>query len=98
MVPRLIRRFDAVVALFILAVLLPGTRAVAQTNEVQLPAGVRAAWDLVNAEGQRTASRDRICINGLWRWQPAREAGAGAAVPPGGWGYFKVPAPWPGIT
>jgi len=33
-------------------------------------------------------------LNGLWRWQPAASDG----VPDGGWGWFKVPGCWPGIT
>jgi hypothetical protein len=43
---------------------------------------------------ETTPTRERVCINGLWRWQPA---GAGSeAVPTENWGYFKVPGPWPG--
>src|SRR5437764_14601199 len=57
-----------------------------------LPAGVTAEWDLAKAYREETPSRGRICINGLWRWQPAIEA----VVPAGNWGFFKVPGPWPG--
>src|SRR5204862_1952923 len=39
-------------------------------------------------------SRERICINGLWRWQPAGDE----SLPTNHWGYFKVPGSWPGIT
>src|SRR5215203_4295431 len=61
-----------------------------------LPDGVRAVWDLSKAAREATPTRERVCINGLWRWQPA---GAGDAPPPSaGWGYFKVPGCWPGIT
>ncbi|MCB1128654.1 MAG: hypothetical protein KDM81_19315, partial [Verrucomicrobiae bacterium] len=61
-----------------------------------LPAGVRAEWDAAKAFRQSTPSRERICLNGLWQWQPA---GEGATVPPpDGWGWFKVPGCWPGIT
>jgi len=52
-----------------------------------------AVWDLGKASREATATRERVCINGLWRWQPSR----GMEVPAGGWGYFKVPGPWPGI-
>ena len=38
----------------------------------------------------------RICLYGLWRWQPAREDAG--LVPAEGWGYFKVPGFWPGKT
>jgi len=63
---------------------------------VALPDGVKAVWDLAGAYREATPTRERVCINGLWRWQPAaRDA---EAVPADGWGYFKVPGPWPGIT
>jgi len=58
-----------------------------------LPAGVRAVWDLDKAYRESTPTRERVCINGLWRWQPAREAAE--EVPAGDWGFFKVPGPWP---
>lgn len=61
-----------------------------------LPEGVRAVWSLESAFREATPTRERISINGLWRWQPAAPD---AERPPGeGWGHFKVPAPWPGIT
>ena len=63
---------------------------------VPLPAGVRAVWDLDTAQRATTPTRERICINGLWRWQPA-EVDA-AEVPTQYWGYFKVPGCWPGIS
>jgi hypothetical protein len=59
-----------------------------------LPAGVKAVWDLDRAHRDRTATRERVCLNGLWRWQPGRETAE--SVPDGGWGYFKVPGFWPG--
>ena len=58
--------------------------------------GVEAVWDIHKAYHETTATRERICLNGLWLWQPA-EAQA-KEVPESGWGYFKVPGPWPGIT
>jgi beta-galactosidase/beta-glucuronidase len=61
-----------------------------------LPDGVKAVWDVDRAYREATPARERISINGLWRWQPA-EAGADR-VPSGSWGYFKVPGCWPGIT
>lgn len=62
-----------------------------------LPEGVKAVWDLDKAHRDTTSTRDRICLNGLWRWQPAA-ALADGRVPEGRWGYFKVPGSWPGIT
>jgi hypothetical protein len=59
-----------------------------------LPAGVKAVWDLGKAYREATPTRERVCLNGLWRWQPAK--GVADAVPTDGWGYFKVPGFWPG--
>ena len=59
-----------------------------------LPPGVRAVWDLAKAWRETTPTRERICINGLWRWQPA--ADGAPEVPATAWGYYKVPACWPG--
>ena len=84
---------QSVVPLFALLSSVP-TRA---QVELPLPEGVRAVWDLNKAWRQTTPTRERISINGLWRWQPARDKAA-AAVPTGEWGYFKVPGSWPGIT
>ncbi|MBC7353403.1 MAG: hypothetical protein H5U08_13665, partial [Thermogutta sp.] len=61
-----------------------------------LPRGVKAVWDIEKAYTQTTATRERICLNGLWQWQPAK--GVGENVPGEGWGFFKVPGPWPRIT
>jgi beta-galactosidase len=61
-----------------------------------LPSGVTAVWDLSKAWHEATPTRERVCINGLWRWQPA--TAAPEAVPTDGWGYFKVPGCWPGIN
>jgi beta-galactosidase/beta-glucuronidase len=61
-----------------------------------LPPGVKAVWSVEKAARDVTPTRERISINGLWRWQPAS---AGATEPPTeGWGHFKVPGSWPGIT
>lgn len=62
---------------------------------VTLPEGVAAVWDIAKAQREKTATRERICINGLWQWQPA---GEGEAIPAGNWGYFKVPGSWPGVS
>jgi len=59
-----------------------------------LPEGVKAVWDVTKAYRESTPTRERICINGLWRWQPAGQAAD--AVPTDGWGYLRVPEPWPG--
>jgi len=64
--------------------------------DVQLPNGIKAVWNLEKAFREKTATRERICMNGLWQWRPARENVA--TVPSGSWGYFKVPGFWPGFT
>ncbi len=70
------------------------TPAQAQSS-VALPPGVTAVWDAAKAVRETTPTRERLCINGLWRWQPAAENAR--EVPAGEWGYYKVPACWPGI-
>jgi hypothetical protein len=61
-----------------------------------LPLGVEFVWDLNKAFHETTPTRERICLNGLWRWQPAESQSE--SLPAGKWGYFKVPGCWPGIT
>ncbi|MDP6354304.1 MAG: hypothetical protein QF473_04350, partial [Planctomycetota bacterium] len=62
----------------------------------RLPGGVKAVWDLSKAQRESTSTREKICINGLWLWQPA--APNSNQPPNENWGYFKVPGSWPGIT
>ena len=61
-----------------------------------LPAGVRAVWDVGQAYRESTPTREKICLNGLWRWQPA--AAPSDRAPLENWGHLKVPGSWPGIT
>jgi hypothetical protein len=61
-----------------------------------LPDGVKAIWDISKAYRERTATRERICINGLWKWQPGTSSSDD--LPASNWGYFKVPGCWPGKT
>jgi beta-galactosidase len=78
------------------ALVLLSLRLRADDAAVDLPDGVRAVWDIGKAHHEATPTRERICLNGLWRWQPA---GVGSDQVPGrGWGFFKVPGCWPGIT
>ena len=63
---------------------------------VELPKDVKAVWDVEKAYRRSTPTRERICINGLWRWQPVNDNTN--SVPTENWGYFKVPGSWPGIT
>jgi hypothetical protein len=73
---------------------LAGLGSAAGAESALLPTGVKAIWDLEKAYRDKTATRERVCLNGLWRWQPARQVGD--SVPDDGWGYFKVPGFWPG--
>ncbi len=80
----------------LLFISLPSSPATWGDEVVSLPDGVQAVWDLKTAYRETTASRDRVCINGLWRWQPASLDQN--ETPTENWGYFKVPGCWPGIT
>ncbi|MGA2035475.1 MAG: hypothetical protein ABSG68_24770, partial [Thermoguttaceae bacterium] len=66
----------------------------AEQAEVALPAGVKAVWDVDKAFREKSPTRERVCLNGLWRWQPG--AIGQTAVPTAAWGFFKVPGAWPG--
>jgi hypothetical protein len=94
-IPMRFAALEAAIALMVLAVWAP---VFADEFAVELPDGVRAVWDLDKAYREATPTRERICLNGLWRWRPARGEGAAEPVPGAGWGYFKVPGCWPGIT
>ena len=63
-------------------------------EDAMLPAGVKAVWDIGKVGHVSTATRETICLNGLWRWQPA--SAQPVAIPSADWGYAKVPGPWPG--
>ena len=84
-------------ALILLLVAAPASSVLrAEEDDAPLPPGVQAVWDLSRAWHETTATRERICLNGLWRWQPA--ADRSESVPTNRWGFFKVPGAWPGIT
>src|SRR6185436_17876206 len=77
--------------------LLPATPALCQAEPVAvLPEGVKPVWQMDKAYRETTPSREKICLNGLWRWQPAQTSAD--MVPQKNWGYFKVPGCWPGMT
>ena len=98
MTSRIGRLFDAGSWLLLFAgAMSVGTRRVpADEISAPLPEGVKVVWDAARAVHEATATRERFCINGLWRWQPARPRPEGPPVK--GWGHFKVPGCWPGIT
>src|SRR5436190_24065050 len=91
-----------VLATAVLCVLVTARAGICEDRgAVALPPGVKAVWDLDKAFREKTPTRERICINGLWRWQPARNAKGlvtadnpltgDISVPNGQWAYFKVP-------
>ncbi|KKL91115.1 hypothetical protein LCGC14_1897920, partial [marine sediment metagenome] len=87
------------IAAFVLVALVFGVLqgvAAGEDAVIELPEGVQAVWGLEDACRESTKTRERICINGLWRWQPADPNRDD--VPGGDWGHFKVPGCWPGIT
>ncbi len=57
----------------------------------ELPAGMRSGWGEEPLE-QLSPTRAVICLNGLWRFQPAD--GPRAAAPDGDWGFIRVPGSW----
>jgi beta-galactosidase len=79
---------------FLIALAVLGSCGNAQ-RVAPLPEGVRAVWSLDRAWHETTPTRERICLNGLWRWQP--DEGKSNEIPAGNWGWFKVPGCWPGI-
>ena len=77
-------------------VMVAATGVCQAQSAAALPQGVEAVWDLSKAYRETTPTRQRICINGLWRWQPAKDV---TGLPPAdNWGYLKVPGCWPGIS
>ena len=71
-------------------------KAVMKRDDTILPDGTKAVWDLSKAWKETTPTRERICINGLWQWQPGDLSSE--ILPDSGWGYFKVPGPWPNAS
>jgi beta-galactosidase len=66
----------------------------ANAMDAPLPDRVKAVWDFEKAFRETTPNCERVCLNGLWRWQPASDEQGLSAD----WGWFKVPGAWPGIT
>ena len=61
-----------------------------------VPEGVTDVWDLRKAWRRASPTRERICINGLWRFMPVMPGQEQSPPADGeGWGWFKVPGIWP---
>ena len=66
--------------------------------DAPLPAGAgKDPWSIADAWRQTTATRERVCLNGLWGFRPVLKEESASAVPAAGdcWGWFKVPGIWP---
>ena len=64
--------------------------------DLPLPAGADDLAATTNVWRQSSQTRETICLNGLWRFNP--EFSEAPKTPPGsnrGWGWFKVPGVWP---
>jgi beta-galactosidase len=69
--------------------------AKAPLRDLPLPAPEGQLWDLARASRLTSATQEQVCLNGVWQFRPALEAGELAAPPQGpGWGWFKVPGSW----
>ncbi len=57
-------------------------------------------FSLDNAERKSSSCREKVTLNGLWKFRPVfRDADAKSVLAPGsGWGWFKVPASFPELT
>lgn len=63
-------------------------------EDAEVPESVVVRWDLDNAYREETATRGRVCINGLWRFHPVTLETSELPNPGTGWGYLKVPGTW----
>ena len=67
-------------------------------EDVPLPDGAPTdVWGLDDAWRQKTPTREKICLNGLWGFRPvlSDETIESPPAPGNGWGWCKVPALWP---
>lgn len=68
-----------------------------EVRNLPSPDGSTAAklFSLDDAAHIRTAHREKISLNGLWRFLPVFDRRQEALPAAEGWGWFKVPAAWP---
>src|SRR5438034_171965 len=70
--PQLMKRDWANVFVVLLPTLAAVTPGFCQGDlTAPLPEGVKAVWEPSRAVRETTSTRERICLNGLWQWQPA---------------------------
>src|SRR5205823_6160229 len=77
-----------------LGIALPHSAFAQDDFAAVLPKGINAVWNISKAYRETTPTRERICINGLWRWQPTLSPGNESplngtnGIPRSRWGYF----------
>lgn len=68
----------------------------ARPEDLPCPIDEAAAMPPVSASlHEKNAARERICLNGLWRFYPAYTPEKKIPEDGAGWGWFKVPGIWP---
>jgi hypothetical protein len=72
-------------------------RALVKADAPLPPDAEKEPWRLDDAWRQTTATREKVCLNGLWGFRPVQTNEAKAEVPATGdcWGWFKIPGIWP---
>lgn len=74
---------------------------VREQRNLEPPDGSTAeqTFSLDDAWKVEVPGRGKICLNGLWRFQPVFDKESSQKQPAAeGWGWFKVPASWPGAN
>ena len=65
-------------------------------KDLALPKGASNVWTPEKSQVQKSATREQLCINGLWRFLPIIDAyNKTIPVAGKGWGWFKIPGIWP---
>ena len=64
-------------------------------KDVELPKSVKNIWNTESSWREKSVSRDKICLNGLWRFFPVISDSKNIPAAGKGWGWFKVPGIWP---
>ena len=60
------------------------------------PAELPEPWKQESVWRQTSVTREKVCLNGLWRFLPVESLSDNTVPQVGaGWGWFKVPAMWP---
>jgi len=63
--------------------------------DMPLPKDAKNIWEPSDSWKLKNDSREKICINGLWRFLPETTGMTKIPAEGKGWGWFKVPGIWP---